>query len=130
MRFSVLLFLLIATSMYSALYIFPNTLTPHSRGLRMSNERIEVLTWKDCNYDLFESKNSCVDGMSLLLKHLSLALECAKMPYFMFGGGLLGMTRNKTLLPWDHDIDVVLNRSCHWLKHEYRTLRPCLHQEG
>ena len=88
------------------------------------------LSWRNCKYDICESTTSCVGGMALLLGKIMRALNRANVQPFLYGGSLLGTVRNGTLIPWDHDIDLMISKSCSWLRHHYSDMQPYLGQEG
>jgi lipopolysaccharide cholinephosphotransferase len=58
----------------------------------------------------FESRQTQRNALSFFLKVVDV-LDHFKIHYFLEGGTLLGIVRDRNLLPWDHDIDFSINHS-------------------
>jgi len=59
-----------------------------------------------------------------LLVDITKVFEKKNIPYHLEGGTLLGIVRDKALLPWDHDLDISVPQSAE--KSAYRALLPLL----
>lgn len=68
-------------------------------------------SWNVWNfYKLMRGQNVKLD----LLTHLQLIVDVLnknKIPFWMYGGSLLGYVRDKELIPWDRDIDLFVWKS-------------------
>jgi lipopolysaccharide cholinephosphotransferase len=53
-----------------------------------------------------------------MLHDVTLAMEKAKIPYWLEGGTLLGIIRENRILPWDNDMDISMEE-----KHKFRLLK-------
>ncbi|XP_069138642.1 uncharacterized protein [Argopecten irradians] len=52
-----------------------------------------------------------LDSMFTTFHHFSMALKKANVTYMLYGGTLIGAHRHHTMIPWDDDIDVLVNGS-------------------
>lgn len=65
----------------------------------------------------------CASHLYCILKNVTDVLERYQIEYFIFFGTLLGGVRHQGLIPWDTDIDIVINykdieKILHILQHE------------
>ncbi|OWF48402.1 uncharacterized protein LOC110453106 [Mizuhopecten yessoensis] len=52
-----------------------------------------------------------LDAMFMTFHHFSNALKKANVTFMLYGGTLIGAHRHHTMIPWDDDIDVLVNGS-------------------
>lgn len=98
-----------------------NTKSSINSRENFNNNTIE-LSSKLSNYDILNLKNG-QKKMSLMLKEFDRICRKHKIRYFLVGGSLLGALLYKGWIPWDGDIDLVVNDS------DYNKLKNIIQKE-
>ena len=77
-------------------------------------ERLKCSLQSDCN--LTSSNNCCADKLFEMMMDIHSVLKSIDPKHFLMYGSLLGATRDKDIIPWDTDVDIVISSEAynHW----------------